>query len=88
MKFERTKVMNFENAIHGFTLMVRCKCGWIAHIRCVNRATAIKEVQKIHCCPNCQDNDLTFIMKKGQLKIEELKEAIKYGGKINEIQNT
>lgn len=62
---------------NGFTLMVRCKCGWITNIRCVNRATAVMEGQKIHCCPNCQDNDLTFIMKKGQFQIEELKEAIK-----------
>lgn len=62
---------------NGFTLMVRCKCGWITHIRCANRATAVTEGQKIYYCPNCQDNDLTFIMKKGQFKIEELKEAIK-----------
>ena len=62
---------------NGFTLMVRCKCGWITHIRSENRTVAMAEGRKIHCCPNCQDNDLTFIMKKGQYNIEELKEAIK-----------
>lgn len=62
---------------NGFTLMIRCKCGWITHIRCANRATTIMEGQKIHYCPNCQDNDLTFIMKKGQFQTEELKEAVK-----------
>lgn len=61
----------------SFTLMVRCKCGWRALIRCTNRATVITEGQKIYCCPKCQDDDLTFIMKKGQFKTEELKEAIK-----------
>lgn len=62
---------------NGFTLMVRCRCGWITRIRSENRAKAVMEEQKIHYCPNCQDNDLTFIMKKGQFNIEELKEAIK-----------
>lgn len=62
---------------NGFTLMVRCKCGWITRIRSENRAKAVMEGQKIHYCPNCLDNDLTFIMKKGQFNIEELKEAIK-----------
>lgn len=62
---------------NGFTLMVWCKCGWITRIRSENRAKAVMEGQKIHYCPNCQDNDLTFIMKKGQFNIEELKEAIK-----------
>ena len=62
---------------NGFTLMVRCKCGWITRIRSENRAKAVMEGQKIYYCPNCQDNDLTFIMKKGQFNIEELKEAIK-----------
>lgn len=62
---------------NGFTLMVWCKCGWITHIRCANRSTAVMEGQKIYYCQNCQDNDLTFIMKKGQFKIGELKEAIK-----------
>ena len=62
---------------NGFTLMVRCKCGWITHIRCVNRATAITEGRKIYYCPNCQDNDLTFIMKKGQFKADEFKEVVK-----------
>ena len=62
---------------NGFTLMVRCRCGWITRIRSENRAKAVMEGQKIHYCPNCQDNDLTFIMKKGQFNTEELKEAIK-----------
>ena len=61
----------------GFTLMVRCKCGWVTHIRCVNRATAVIEGQKIYHCPNCWNDDLTFIMKKGQFKAEELREAVK-----------
>ena len=62
---------------NGFTLMVRCKCGWTTHIRCADRVTAMMREQKIRCCPYCYDNDLTFIMKKGQFKVEELKEAIK-----------
>lgn len=62
---------------NGFTLIIQCRCGWTTLIRCVNRATAVTEGQKIYYCPNCQDNDFTFVMKKGQFKIEELKEAIK-----------
>ena len=62
---------------NGFTLMVRCRCGWTTNIRCVNRATAVMEGQKVYYCQNCQGDDLTFIMKKGQFKIDELKEAIK-----------
>ena len=61
----------------GFTLMVRCKCGWITHIRCASRATAVMEGRKIYHCPNCWNDDLTFIMKKGQFKAEELREAVK-----------
>ena len=62
---------------NGFTLMIRCKCGWIAHIHCVNRTATVAEGRKIYYCPNCCDDDLTFIMKKGQFKAEELREAVK-----------
>lgn len=61
----------------GFTLMVRCKCGWITSIRCADRETAVMKGQRIYYCPNCWDDDLTFIMKKGQFKAVEMKEAIK-----------
>jgi len=35
------------------------------------------EGRKIYHCPNCWNDDLTFIMKKGQFKAEELREAVK-----------
>ena len=61
----------------SFTLLAECKCGWVSVTRCANRGIAIKELDKIHFCPNCLANDLIFMLKKGQYKSDELKEAIK-----------